>query len=232
MKKLLLAFASVLLVVVSLGGSQAPAQAHAASNFFHSPYVWNNNTTINVYVQETNSVDQDFWGPKAVDSLQAAISAWQGINNAVPLFSYAGVTTDTTPCSGSPTRVVIKLSPFTSTDLGQADGHTFDNSWPCVSISIQPAGSFPQGESWQKDCSDTGPNEHSLCGVLTHELGHATGFGSDAADNSHFTDNNACPSNDWSNFSTMCSGWSLTHEFLMVNTEAHDKHTLANEYPH
>ena len=69
--------------------------------------------------------------------------------------------------------------------------------------------------------------------VITHELGHVTGFGLDTGDDEHFFDNAACPNNSWSTFNTMCYGWTtLGQQYKMFSLESHDIHTLNNEYPH
>ena len=93
--------------------------------------------------------------------------------------------------------------------------------------------------TWFAGTGDAPSGQHHLRGIMVHEFGHATGFGTgtdpgEPDDHGHFheSDNNACPSLA-ADRATMCPAWgTLYHsvEHLMSTLEPHDTHTFLNVY--
>lgn len=89
--------------------------------------------------------------------------------------------------------------------------------------------------TWFTGSGQAPPGDQHLRGIMTHEFGHATGFGSGTSGSPHFVEGDGACTTSASTRATMCVSWggatydSLEHE--MTSLEDHDKHTFLNVYP-
>jgi hypothetical protein len=86
--------------------------------------------------------------------------------------------------------------------------------------------------TWYSGTGDAPAGQQHLRGVMVHEFGHATGWGS-GTEASHFADTDAaCPSLA-ADRATMCGKWGTIYQsvqHLMSTLEPHDTHTFLNVY--
>jgi len=90
--------------------------------------------------------------------------------------------------------------------------------------------------TWFPGTGDAPSGQDHLRGIMTHEFGHVTGFGTGSNNTGpdHFaeSDQDACPSGA-ANRATMCPAWGTTYEtdqYLMTTLEPHDTHTFTQVY--
>jgi hypothetical protein len=221
MKRLILA--GVALAMLAVG---VPAQAHSAATFYGGAK-WNSRQFVNVYIYSGGTGGTGWWSANAIDSLQIALQAWNGISGNGPEYFYQGFHAGV-PCGVGP-MVMVSHDPINQTDLGITDGGTYVQCFPTVFVYV--ASNLPGPDTWSRKCVDTDANVHSLCGVLAHEFGHVSGQVTGGDGNGHFIDAAACPGpNDGAN-NTMCQNWNVANEYRMSHLNAHDAHTFQNAYP-
>jgi hypothetical protein len=86
--------------------------------------------------------------------------------------------------------------------------------------------------TWFVDSGDAPSGQQHLRGVMSHEFGHASGWGS-GSQGSHFPETDvACPSLGVDS-ATMCVEWGGNYQSVqqyMATLEPHDTHTFLNVY--
>jgi hypothetical protein len=122
-------------------------------------------------------------------------------------------------------------------------GQALNNALARTVICVNPSDQYGRwwitidpDYTWYTGSGDAPAGQQHLRGVMTHEFGHATGFGSgsNGTGPGHFpeSDNNACPSLA-SDRATMCVEWGGIYQSVqhyMASLEPHDTHTFLNVY--
>jgi hypothetical protein len=206
---------------LSIGGN---ADAHWEGQYYHSQW---SGASPNVGWKFAPSFPSG--GAKA-NRVKDAADTWDAASGHFG-FNYNGVASGTYdrthPCQGNYNGIFEPTS-------GVQYGETFwcENSHVISAFSL----SMQEGTDnfWDTGDGNTGTNKYSA--VITHEMGHATGFGTlyletGDPDDMHFPFANTSSGICWddADFHTMCNGL-IPAPAKTATLEEHDIHTLQNRY--
>lgn len=231
-----------MLRVVNLAGavaliltiSSAPATAHAGGSWYDNDggasqrFPWDS-ASDTIYAFSSGSTWPSGWKT----AIEIAHSQWNvALGSSLFDASTQEQTFPGTNCNNDPLGQQIVRR-------GDADNNAMAITVRCEStsgvwgrwwITIDP------DFSWYVGSGQAPSNQQHLKGVMAHEFGHATGFGTGSSEKDHFqeSDDSTCPSTAFLR-DTMCVRWGTSDGFedfqhQMLSLEAHDIHTFLNIY--